>query len=180
MKIVLSENIIQQIINKQILNQKSFEPPVQTIAPTPTQTIAPTPTQTIAPTPAQTIAPTPAQTIAPTPAQTIAPTPAQTIAPTPTPTPTIAPLSIITLPESSQEIQFGKYVNQWLSIVKDIIFESDSINIGSLEQEHKNILDTLIIKPKNVVFIIISVIFIILILFIPNIFTYDDGNTNLG
>ncbi len=43
--------------------------------------------------------------------------------------------------------------------------------------EYKNIVDTLIIKPKKFIFILLSVIFIILVLLLPNMFIYDDNKS---
>ena len=184
MKITIPENIIQQIINKQILN---FKPSI----PSPPQ--PPFPFQS----PSQPQPPSPSQT----PSQPQPPSPSQP-----------KPISIIS---SSQQIQIGNFINDWLSMVQTGQGKAGS-NIGQIgkgkagsntvqtgqeetgqeetgqeeieiefihnlehKQEHKyeykNIVDTLIVKPKNFIFILLSVIFIILVLLLPNIFIFDDN-----
>lgn len=158
MKKVLSENITQKIINKQILNQRSSLTP-------------------------------------PVPAFSFPPAP-----PTP-PFPAPAPKSVIS---SFQQIQLGNFINHWLSMVQkgqtssvqigakkshtrskqDLEQEQEEIKIiYGLEhrqehrQEYKNIVDTLIIKPKNFIFIILSVIVIILVLLLPHMFLIPTSIT---
>lgn len=180
MKKVLSENITQKIINKQILNQRS--------SPTP----APAPAFSFPP-----ASPAPAPTFPAPPAP--APVPASPASPA-----SPAPKSVIS---SFQQIQLGNFINHWLSMVQKS--PTSSVQIGAKKshthskqdleqeqdkkqeeikiiyglehrqehrQEYKNIVDTLIIKPKNFIFIILSVIVIILVLLLPHMFIYDGAN----
>ena len=162
MKKVLSENITQKIINKQILNQRSSLTP-------------------------------------PVPAFSFPPAP-----PTP-PFPAPAPKSVISSFQQIQlgnfinhwlsMVQKGQTSSVQIGAKKshtrskqDLEQEQDKEQkeikiIYGLEhrqehrQEYKNIVDTLIIKPKNFIFIILSVIVIILVLLLPHMFLIPTSIT---
>ena len=162
----MPENIIQQIINKQILN---FKPS------TPSPPQPPFPFQT----------PSPPQT----------PSPLQAI-----PTSVISSSQQIQIgnfindwlsmsqtgqgktgSNMSQTVQ-GKaggnmsQTGQTGQIGQEKI-EIEFIHDLEHKYEYKNIVDTLIIKPKKFIFILLSVIFIILVLLLPNMFIYDDNKS---
>ena len=178
MKITIPENIIQQIINKQILN---FKPSI----PSPPQ--PPFPFQS------------PSQPQPPSPSQT----PSQ---PQPKPTSIISSsqqiqignfindwLSMVQTGQGkagsnigqigkgkagSNTVQTGQEETGQEETGQEEI-EIEFIHNLEHKQEHKyeykNIVDTLIVKPKNFIFILLSVIFIILVLLLPNIFIFDDN-----
>jgi len=166
MKKVLSENITQKIINKQILNQRSSLTP-------------------------------------PVPAFSFPPAPPTPPFPAPAPKSVISSFQQIQLGNfinhwlsmvqkgQTSSVQIGAKKSHTRS-KQDLEQEQEEIKIiYGLEhrqenrqehsqehrQEYKNIVDTLIIKPKNFIFIILSVIVIILVLLLPHMFLIPTSIT---
>ena len=185
MKITIPENIIQQIINKQILN---FKPS------TPSPPQPPFPFQTPSP-------PQPPFPFQPKPISIISSSQQIQIGNFINDW-----LSMVQTGQTSQgkagsntvqtgqtgqgkagsnigQIGKGKAGSNTVQIGQEEIGQEEIEFIHNLEhkQEHKyeykNIVDTLIVKPKNFIFILLSVIFIILVLLLPNIFIFDDNNS---